>query len=139
MLKMDLGTGDLCDNIGLVGVSSKWSYVTASPSHRDQVIPILSPLLFMHVGHPYIPILKIRRIFDFHIKNDNNTILIYIHNVIRNLEAHLLCISLLEATVVYRVQYSCMGISLLSLERKLLYLGKCLALYTIRTLTRNIV
>ena len=56
MLKRDLGTGDLCDNIGLVGVSAKWSYVTASPSHYDQAIPILSPLLFMHVGHPYIPL-----------------------------------------------------------------------------------
>ena len=64
MLKRDLGTGDLCDNIGLVGVSAKWSYVTASPSHHDQAIPILSPLLFMHVGHPYIPLFKIRRIFD---------------------------------------------------------------------------
>ena len=64
MLKSDLGTGDLCDNIGLVGVSAKWSYVTASPSHHDQTIPILSPLLFMHVGHPYIPLFKIRRIFD---------------------------------------------------------------------------
>ena len=39
MLKRDLGTGDLCDNIELVGVSAKWSYVTASPSHRDQAIP----------------------------------------------------------------------------------------------------
>ena len=64
MLKRDLGTGDLYDNIGLVGVSAKWSYVTASPSHHDQAIPILSPLLFMHVGHPYIPLFKIRRIFD---------------------------------------------------------------------------
>ena len=61
MLKRDLGTGDLCDNIGLVGVSAKWSYGTASPSHHDQAIPILSPL---HVGHPYITIFKIRRIFD---------------------------------------------------------------------------
>ena len=61
MLKRDLGTGDLCDNIGLV---AKWSYVTASTSHHDQAIPILSPLLFMHVGHPYIPLFKIRRIFD---------------------------------------------------------------------------
>ena len=50
--------GDLCDNIGLVGVSAKWSYVNASPSHHDQAIPILSPLLFMHVGHPYIPPFK---------------------------------------------------------------------------------
>ena len=55
MLKRDLGTGDLWDNIGLVGVSAKWSYVTASLSHHDKAIPILSPLLFMHVGHPYIP------------------------------------------------------------------------------------
>ena len=47
------------DNIGLVGVSAKWSYVTASPSHHDQAIPILSPLLFMHVGHPYIPLIKL--------------------------------------------------------------------------------
>ena len=52
--------GDLCDNIGLVGVSAKWSYVTASYSHHDQAIPILSPLLFMHVGHPYIPPFKIQ-------------------------------------------------------------------------------
>ena len=59
MLNRDLRTGDLCDNIGLVGVSAKWSYVTASPSHHDQAIPILSPLLFMHVGHPYIPLFKI--------------------------------------------------------------------------------
>ena len=55
--------GDLGDNIGLVGVSAKWSYVTASPSHHDKAIPILSPLLFMHVGHPYIPLFKMRRIF----------------------------------------------------------------------------
>ena len=55
---------DLCDNIGLVGVSAKWSYVTASPSHHDQAIPILSPLHFMRVSHPYIPLFKIRRIFD---------------------------------------------------------------------------
>ena len=58
LLKRDLGTGDLYNNIGLVGVSAKWSYVTASPSHHDQVIPILSPLLFMHVGDPYIPPFK---------------------------------------------------------------------------------
>ena len=65
-MNMLLGTGDLCDNIGLVGVSAKWSYmyVTASPSHHDQAIPILSLLLFMHVGHPYIPLFKTRRIFD---------------------------------------------------------------------------
>ena len=63
MLDRDLGTADLCDNIGLIGVSVKWSYVTASPSHHDQAIPILSSLLFMHVGHPCIPLLKSRRIF----------------------------------------------------------------------------
>ena len=55
MLKRDLG---LCANIGLVGVSVKWSYVTASPSHHDQTISILSPLLFMRVGHHYIPLFK---------------------------------------------------------------------------------
>ena len=55
--------GDLCDNTGLVGVSAKWSYVTASPSHHDQAISILSPLLFMHVGQPYIPLFKIRLIY----------------------------------------------------------------------------
>ena len=59
MLKRDLSTGDLCDNIGLVGVSAKWSYVTASPSHHDKAIPILSPLFFMHIGHPYISLFKI--------------------------------------------------------------------------------
>ena len=57
MLNRDLGTGD-------VGVSAMWSYVTTSPTHHDQAIPILSLLLFMHVGHPYIPLFKIRRIFD---------------------------------------------------------------------------
>ena len=68
MLKRSLGTGDLCDNIGLVGVSAKWSYVTASPSHHDQAIPILSPL---HVGHPYIPLFKIQLIYlyKYHFTN----------------------------------------------------------------------
>ena len=33
------------------GISSEWSYVTASPSHHDPAIPILSSL---HVGHPYM-------------------------------------------------------------------------------------
>ena len=41
MLNWDLGTGDLCDNIRLVGVCAKWSYVTASPSHHDQAIPLM--------------------------------------------------------------------------------------------------
>ena len=35
-----------------------------SPSHHDKAIPIVSPLLFMHVGHPYIPLFKIRRMFE---------------------------------------------------------------------------
>ena len=39
-----------CDNIGLVGVSAKWSYVTASSGHHDQAIPILSPSLFKYIG-----------------------------------------------------------------------------------------
>ena len=53
--------GDLCDNIGLVGVSGAMSLhhlaIMTKPS------PILSPLLFMHVAHPYIPLFKIWRIF----------------------------------------------------------------------------
>ena len=47
------GTGDFCDNIGLVGVSTKWSYVTASPSHHDKAIPILSPLLMPSLYSPF--------------------------------------------------------------------------------------
>ena len=86
MLKRDLGTGDLCDNIGLVGVSAKWSYVTASPSHHDQAIPILSPLLFMHVGHPYIPLFKILRIFYLlvHITFREHTTIITVNIVVNN-------------------------------------------------------
>ena len=63
MQKNDLGTEDLCDNIGLVGVFAKWSYmyVTSSPCHLDRAIPILSPLLFMHVDHPYISLFKIQK------------------------------------------------------------------------------
>ena len=64
MLNSDLGTRDLCDNIGLVGVSAKWSNVIASPNHHDQAISILYSLRFMHVGHPNILHFKIRRIFD---------------------------------------------------------------------------
>ena len=40
--------GDLCDNIGLVLVSPS-QYMT-----QPYGIPILSPVLFMHVGDPYI-------------------------------------------------------------------------------------
>ena len=47
---------DLCDNIGLIGLSAEWSYVNASPSHHNQAIPISSPL---HIGHPYIPLFKV--------------------------------------------------------------------------------
>ena len=51
---------DLCDNIGLVLVclSSGSTDVAASPSQymiQPSGIPILSPVLFMHVGDPYIP------------------------------------------------------------------------------------
>ena len=58
MLNRDLGTGDLCDNIGLIGVSAKWSYVTASPSHHDQAIPILSPCFLCMLAIPIFPFFK---------------------------------------------------------------------------------
>ena len=50
---------DLCDNIGLVLVClpSGSTDVAASPSQymiQPSGIPILSPVLFMHVGDPYI-------------------------------------------------------------------------------------
>ena len=59
----------LCDNIGLVLVClpSGSTDVTPSPSqYMTQLsgIPILSPVLFMHVGDLYIPSFQIRRIFD---------------------------------------------------------------------------
>ena len=50
MLKRDLGTGDLCDNIGLIGISAKWSYVIASPSHHASLLCMLAI--------PIFPILK---------------------------------------------------------------------------------
>ena len=59
ILKSDLGMGDLCDNIGLIGASAKWSYVSASPSHHDQAIPILSPLLLCMLAIPIFPFLKV--------------------------------------------------------------------------------
>ena len=51
---------DLCDNIGLVLVClpSGSTDVAGSPSQymiQPSGIPILSPVLFMHVGDPYIP------------------------------------------------------------------------------------
>ena len=53
----------LCDNIGpvLVCLPSGSTDVTTSPSRymtQPSGIPILSPVLFMHVGDPYIPLLK---------------------------------------------------------------------------------
>ena len=38
--------GDLCNNIGLVGVYAKWSYVTASPSHRDHILLFIYKQLY---------------------------------------------------------------------------------------------
>ena len=61
---MALGTalmlGYLCDNIGLVlaCLPSGSIDVTASPiaiMTQPPGIPIMSPVLFMHVGDPYIP------------------------------------------------------------------------------------
>ena len=59
----------LCNNIGpvLVCLLSGSTDVTTSPSRymtQPSGNPILSPVLFMHVGDPYIPLFKIRRIFD---------------------------------------------------------------------------
>ena len=53
--------GYLCDNIGLVLVHlpNGSTGVTTSPSRymtQPSGIPILSPVLFMHVGDPYIPL-----------------------------------------------------------------------------------
>ena len=53
----------LCDNIGLVLVCLLCGStdVTTSPSRymtQPSGIPILSPVLFMHVGDPYIPLLE---------------------------------------------------------------------------------
>ena len=61
--------GYLCDNIGLIlaCLPSGSTDATASASRyitKPSGIPILSPVLFMHVGDPYIPPFKIRRIFD---------------------------------------------------------------------------
>ena len=46
VLKRDLDTGELCNNIGLVGVSAKWSYVTASPSPYGA--PFVAKMYFWH-------------------------------------------------------------------------------------------
>ena len=79
VLKKDLGTGDLCNNIGLVGVSAKWSYVTASPSHHDQAIPTLSPLLFTI---PIFPFLKFEEFLIYLYKQSTASI------IIKNLHMH---------------------------------------------------
>ena len=55
VIKGDLGTGDLCDNIGLVGVSAKWSYIM-SLHHMTQ--PSLSCFLCM-LAIPIFPFLKV--------------------------------------------------------------------------------
>ena len=52
--------GYLCDNIGLIlaCLPSGSTDATASASRyitKPSGIPILSPVLFMHVGDPYIP------------------------------------------------------------------------------------
>ena len=51
--------GDLCDNIGLVLVCLPSGSTDVAPSPSQYMtqlsrIPILSPVLFMHVGNPYI-------------------------------------------------------------------------------------
>ena len=51
--------GDLCDNIGLVMACLPRGSTNASVSRSQSMtqpsgIPILSPVLFMHVSDPYI-------------------------------------------------------------------------------------
>ena len=46
-------------SVTIQGLCSEWRYVNTSPSHHDPAIPVLSPVLFIHVGHPYIPHYKI--------------------------------------------------------------------------------
>ena len=63
MLKRDLGTGDLCDNIGLV----VYLLSEAMSLHHLPIMtkPSLSCLLcFLCMLAIYIPLFKIRRIFD---------------------------------------------------------------------------
>ena len=60
IINIALYVEDLCDNIGLVLVClpSGSTDVAGSPSQymiQPSRIPILSPVLFMHVGDPYIP------------------------------------------------------------------------------------
>ena len=60
VLSIALYVEDLCDNIGLVLVClpSGSTDVAVSPSQyviQPSGIPILSPVLFMHVGDHYIP------------------------------------------------------------------------------------
>ena len=51
MLKRDLGTGDLCNHIGLIGVSAKWSYVTALASVPGLHRYVIAQLNFAEVEH----------------------------------------------------------------------------------------
>ena len=64
ILQLVLGTALMleCDNIGLVLVClpSGSTDVTTSPSQymtQPSGIPIFSPVLFMHVGDPHIPLI----------------------------------------------------------------------------------
>ena len=73
-IRLALGTalmlGYFCDNIGLVlaCLPSGSANATGSPSrYYDPAIRapyLLSPVLFIHVGDPYIPSFLIRRISD---------------------------------------------------------------------------
>ena len=60
----ELYAGNLYDNIGLVlaYLPSGATYVTASASFHEPAILILSPVLFMHVGHPYITFVDLRNL-----------------------------------------------------------------------------
>ena len=67
----------------LVCLPSGSTDVTTSPSRymtQPSGIPILSPVLFMHVGDPYIPLFKIRRIFDLLVElNSEVYVYTYVH------------------------------------------------------------
>ena len=63
-LGIALMLGCLCDNIGLVLVCLPSGSTDVAPSPSQYMtqlsgIPILSPVLFMHIGDPYIPLFKI--------------------------------------------------------------------------------
>ena len=54
-----MGTSIMLGYRACAGVSAEWSYITVSPSLHALAIPLLSPVCFMHVGHPYILLYKI--------------------------------------------------------------------------------